>query len=174
MKSDIFDPGENADRMEPDKATLVAEEDIREQVTIPAEFLDRHLWSPSDLSSPALNAAPANCITVSPFVVAQACAALFNALSPSSQLSSVPPRPAPAPPAPAPQSTSDNKEEKKEGEGSPKPDPLPEPVVTLYCPFDHTAGVIDALVRSIAQSEQADVLVLDALTFTHNNDLGPG
>jgi hypothetical protein len=76
------------------------------------------------------------------------------ALSSSSQLSSVPPPPA----------------------STAAKEPLPEPIVTLFCPFDHTAGVIDTLVRRTAVNVQADVLVLDSLMFAQGKDtsLGPG
>jgi hypothetical protein len=160
-KSDPFDTGlpeEDDDELAWHKATLIAEEDIRERVTIPAEFPARHLWSPSsspsDLSCPALGANPSSPIIIPPVVLAQAHAALFDALSSSSQLSSDPPRPA---------STTEKKRRS-------------EPIVTLFCPFDHTAGVIDALVCKIATSEGADVLVLDSLMFAQGKDtsLGPG
>jgi hypothetical protein len=151
-------PEEDADELAWHKATLAAEEDIRERVTIPAEFPARHLWSPSsppsDPSCLALGYDLAGHIMIPPVVLAQARAAVSNALSSSSQLSSVTPPSASA-------------AEKK---------PLPEPVVTLFCPYDHTAGVIDTLVRRIATSEEADVLVLDSLMFAQGKDtsLGPG
>lgn len=152
--SEIGLPEEDADELAWHKATLILEEDIRERVTIPAEFPARHLWSPfsslSYPSSPAWSANIADHIILSPVVLAQASAELSNALSPSSQLH----RP-----------TSPGAEE-----------PLPEPVITLFCPFDHTAGVIDTLVNRIAASERADVLVLDSLMFAQGKDtsLGPG
>lgn len=128
---------------------------IAEEVTIPPEFPARHLWSPFSLSScasfHALGASPADHIIVPPIVLAQAHDALSNALSSPSQLSSVTPRPA----------------SKK---------PLPEPIVTLFCPFDHTARVIDTAVRRVALNVRADVLVLDSLMFAQGKDttLGPG
>ena len=147
-KSDPLEigPCEDGDPMAQHKAALVTEEDICERVAMPAKFAAKHLWSPSDLSSSALGANLADHITLPPIVLSQARLALSHALSSSLDESS----------------------------SASNLDTFPEPIVTLFCPFDHTAGVIDTLVRSIALSERADVLVLDALTFAHNNDLGPG
>jgi len=169
-KSDPLDIGPcegDGDQTAPHKAAPAAEEGIHERVTIPEKFAAEHLWPLSDLSSSTLSANLAGHITLPPIVVSQARLALSHALSPLSQLSSVPSR---STPEPTPQSMLGGSDESSSVS---KLDPFPEPVVTLFCPFDHTAGVIDTLVRSIAQSERADVLVLDALMFTHNNDLGP-
>lgn len=166
-KSDPLDIGPcegDGDRTARHKAAPVAEEGIHERVTIPEKFAAEHLWPLSDLSSSTLSANLAGHITLPPIVVSQARLALSHALSPLSQLSNVPLR---STPEPTMLGGSD------ESSSVSNLDPFPEPVVTLFCPFDHTAGVIDTLVRSIAQSERADVLVLDALMFTHNNDLGP-
>lgn len=168
-------PEEDAEELAWHKATLIAEEDIRERVTIPAEFLARQLWSPfSSLSDPPSSVLSANVvghIAFPPVVLARARGALANAFSSSSQLSSVPPRPGRTP---QPSSGNDSEGTGSSRESSQSSGPLTEPVVTLFCPFDHTAGVIDTLVRSIALGERADVLVLDALMFAQNKDLGPG
>ena len=145
-------PEGNPDNLARHHTTLVVEEDIHERVTIAAEFPVRHLWSPFSTSSgPSFAALAADHIIFPPIIRARAHAELAEALSSSSQLSSVTPRPDSASP--------------------PK-----EPVITLYCPFKHTAGVIDALVCSMAVSERADVLVLDSLMFAQGKDssLGPG
>lgn len=156
-------PEEDASELEWHKATLIAEEDIRERVTIPTAFASRHLWSPLSPSDPssALNVRLADCITFPPIVLAEARRALFNALAPSTQLSSVPARP---------------KDRAEKASSAPKRDPLPEPIVTLFCPFDNTADIIDALVINIALSQGADILVLDALMFAQGegSSLGPG
>jgi len=173
---------EDADQMAPHNATLIAEEDIRERVTIPAEFIAKHLWSPFsspfDPSPPALTTHLKGRINFPPAVLAQARAALSNALFPSSQLYSVPSQPAPTP-VPQPASGSDSNKgdwgyEEPQSPHVPNLERPCEPVVTLLCPFDHTAGVIDGLVHTVALSEQAEVLVLDALMFAQSNDLGPG
>jgi hypothetical protein len=158
-------PEEDASELEWHKATLIEEEDIRERVTIPTAFASRHLWSPlspsSDPSSSALNVRLADCITFPPIVLAEARRTLFNALAPSTQLSSVPARPTTP---------------KDKASSAPKQGPLPEPIVTLLCPFDNTADIIDALVINIALSQGAEILVLDALMFAQGegNSLGPG
>lgn len=164
----------------PHNATPIAGEDICERVTIPAGFMVKYLWSPyslpSDPSPPALSTHLTGRINFPPVVLAQARAALSNALSPSSQLYNVPSQPAPTP-APQPDSDLDSDldmEDESQSSHAPNIEHPCEPVVTLLCPFDHTAEVIDALVHAVALSERAEVLMLDALMFAQNNDLGPG
>jgi hypothetical protein len=167
-------PEEDESEMAWHKATLIAEEDIREQVTIPAEFAARHLWSPSsspsDASSFALDVHLADHVTFPPILLAEARETLLKALAPSAQLSSVAARPAPEP------SSATSKNDAAKAPSQPNSHPLPEPIVTLFCPFDHTAGIIDALVCNLALGQHADVLVLDALMFAQGgaSSLGPG
>lgn len=53
---------------------------------------------------------------------------------------------------------------------------LTESIVTLFAPFNNAASVIDALVSGVGESQQADVLVIDALTLAEGEagPLGPG
>jgi hypothetical protein len=158
------------------KATLIAEEDIREQVTIPAEFAAKYIWSPflpaAESSSSTLGAHPVSHVIIPPALLADTHAALSTALSGTTQLASVPPKPAP----PAPTDSSSSTAPADPPAPPPEPEPLTEPIVTLFCPFDNTSGVIDTIVSGVGLSQRADVLVLDALMFAQGEagPLGPG
>ncbi|KAF8314000.1 hypothetical protein DL93DRAFT_2080461, partial [Clavulina sp. PMI_390] len=45
-----------------------------------------------------------------------------------------------------------------------------EPFVTLFCPYDHTTEILDAVVEDVAQREGLDVVVLDLLEFARGRD----
>lgn len=51
-----------------------------------------------------------------------------------------------------------------------------EPMVTLFCPYDHASGVIDSIVQSVAESEGIELEVLDSIVFAQGRDgpLGDG
>jgi hypothetical protein len=157
------------------KATLIAEEDIRERVTIPAEFATKHIWSPfvhaTESSPSTAGAHPVSHVIIPPALLADAHAALSTALSSATQLASVPPKPTPAP-APAPVDSSSSAAPVDPPSPPSDPEPLNEPIVTLFCPFDHASDVIDTIVSGVGLSQRADVLVLDALMFAQG-EAGP-
>lgn len=169
------------------KATIIAEEDIRERVTIPVAFANKYLWSPlvaapepsSSSTDPVLGAHPTSHVVIPPALLADAHAALSTALSNSTQLASVHPKPSP-PPAPAASTESTTDSTTPATPADPvvpaEPEVLTEPIVTLFCPFDNSAAVIDTIVSGVGQSQRADVLVLDALMLSQGEagPLGPG
>lgn len=156
------------------KATLIAEEDIRERVTIPAEFASKYIWSPfvpaAELSSSTPGAHPVSHVIIPPALLADTHAALSTALSGATQLASVPPKPTPPPAALAGSSSSTAPADPPPPPS--EPEPLTEPIITLFCPFDNTSGVIDTIVSGVGLSQRADVLVLDALMFAQG-EAGP-
>ena len=155
------------------KATLIAEEDIRERVTIPTEFATKHIWSPfvpaTESSPSTAGAHPVSHVNIPPALLADAHAALSTALSSATQLASVPPKPAPAP---TPSDSSSSTTTVDPPTPPSDPEPLNEPIITLFCPFDHASSVIDTIVSGVGLSQRADVLVLDALMFAQG-EAGP-
>lgn len=180
------------------KATLIAEEDIRERVTIPAAFAAKYLWSPSvpapkspssdesssSSSSPSssLEASssstrlpgqhPTSHVNIPPALLADAHAALSTALSSATQLASVHPKPPPPPPAPAKVVEGTTPAAPADPVVPAEPEVLTEPIITLFAPFDNTASVIDTIISGVGQSQRADVLVLDALMLAQG-EAGP-
>lgn len=161
-------PDEDDSELTWHKTTLIQEEDIREAVTIPAAFAAQYLWSPtappsSSESTKIPGTHPSSHVVIPPALLADTHAALSTALSSATQLASVPPKPSSTTSSPS-------------DVAPPDPEPLPEPVVTLFCPYDNTAGVIDTIVSGVGLSQRADVLVLDTLMFAQGEagPLGPG
>ncbi|KAF8323926.1 hypothetical protein DL93DRAFT_2070047 [Clavulina sp. PMI_390] len=177
--SQVTLPDEDAAELAWHKQTMLAEEDIREKVTIPSAFAAKYLWSPfvaatTEESTRLPGAHPINHVTIPPALLADAHAALSSALSSSTQLAAVHPKP---PPPPEP-SSSTTKDEPAPTSTDPPPEPevLTEPIITFFCPYDNTALVIDTIVSGVGQSQRADVIVLDALMLSQGEagPLGPG
>lgn len=169
--AEIVLPEEDESERQWHKLTLIEQEDIRERVTIPAAFAEKYLWSPSSSKSTSSPTSTplSNAVTIPPGLLADAHAAVVNALSQKSQLASLPPKPVTAPTTDGEPATTIAA---AASDPPPDPDPAVEPIITLYCPFDNTPGVLDSIVSGLGASQQADVLVLDALMFAQG-EVGP-
>lgn len=173
-----------------DQSALFAQEEVLEPITIPTRFAAKYLWSPSALGTESAEkpisppgAFSTNHIILPPGLLAEANDALFTALSISTQLASVHPK---TPPLPPPLLVQPPAGVNMQWSPPPSPprihSPLPgsniptEPIVTIFAPFNNATSAVDAIVRDIGQSQQADVLVIDALTLAEGEagPLGPG
>jgi hypothetical protein len=186
---DIALPAEDESELAWHKTTLIDEENIKERVTIPKAFAAKYLWasrsSPkeSDDKLSFVASVLSNKVEIPPSLLADAHAAIGDALSTKSQVASIPPKPAPVLPStsttsadgatpiadsPAPADTSASTNPLPVSD----PEPAVEPIITLYSPFDNTPAVLDSIVYGVGTSQGADVLVLDALMLAQG-EVGP-
>lgn len=166
--------------------TLLEEEELHERISIPSSFAARYLHlhsasasEPSNSSSSPSTPKP----SLPSSLLLEAQAAIQSAFSLETQIASI---------ASAVDTSSHPKLGQEysfrydESASAPSPsltfkerldDDRPmfdEPIITFYCPYDHTPGVIDTLVESVGESEGCDVLVLDPVVLAQGgNGDGP-
>lgn len=157
--------------------TLAIEEERREHASIPPSFTAKYLWLASErsMSSPSAS----DPYGIPDTLQAEARAAIQNAFSLESQTASI----ATAPPCEPWRESSFRNDESPTpssplfGERLRSDKPIiDEPIVTFFCPYDYTSGVIDTLVQSVGESEGCDVVVLDPIFLAQGSDgpLGAG
>lgn len=151
--------------------TLLIEEERQAHFSIPSSFAAKYIWGYSDSSPPVQNACH-----LPDSIRFEGRAAIKSAFSLEAQINSV------AAGIPPNEPTHDSP---FGHDSSPfLPTRLPkerlrcdrpiadEPIVTCFCPYNNTAEVIDSLVRSVAECEGCDVLVLDTIVLAQGGS-GP-